>query len=219
MPRQAIEEIVHDYILKHPEVIVESVRSLQERERNAQTERSRQVIITRRDELLHDRESPVAGNHAGDVTVVEFFDYRCPHCKAVAATVKQLIQSDPQVRVVFKEFPILGEESTLAAKAALAAHVQGKYAAFHSALMEAREPLNQAVVLRIAADQGLDTEKMSADMQKPEIAAAIQQNRSLAQALGINGTPAFVVGDELVRGSVDLDALREVVSIARSQRK
>lgn len=219
LSREAVEEIIREYILNHPEVILDSIRGLQERERKAQSDRSRQAIIERRAELLYDPNSPAAGNHAGDVTVVEFFDYRCPHCKAVAATVKQLIQNDPNVRVVFKEFPILGQESTLAAKAALAAHRQGKYAAFHDALMEAREPLNESVVLGIAAETGLDVEKMRPDMQNPEIAAAIQQNQRLAQAIGITGTPAFIIGDELVRGSVDLDALKELVSRARSTRK
>jgi protein-disulfide isomerase len=136
----------------------------------------------------------------------------------VAATLKQLVQNDSSLRVVFKEFPILGEESTLAAKAALAAHRQGKYVLFHHALMEAREPLNESVVLGIAAETGLDVNEMRAEMQNPEIASAIQQNQRLAQAIGITGTPAFIIGDELVRGSVDLDALKELVGRARSKR-
>jgi protein-disulfide isomerase len=218
VPREAVEEIIREYILKHPEVILDSIRGLQERERKAQSEQSRQAITDRRAELLNDPKSPVAGNHAGDVTVVEFFDYRCPYCKAVAATLKQLVQNDPSLRVVFKEFPILGEQSTLAAKAALAAHRQGKYVSFHHALMESREPLNESVVLGIAAETGLDVNKMRAEMQDPEVASAIQQNQRLAQAIGITGTPAFIIGDALVRGSLDLDALKELIARARSKR-
>jgi protein-disulfide isomerase len=219
LPREAVEEIIHDYILKHPEVILESVRALQERQRNAENERSRQAIVTRRGELLRDPESPVGGNHLGEVTVVEFFDYRCPACKAVAATVKQLVRDDPNLRIVYKEFPILGEESVLAAKAALAAQRQGKYVAFHDALMEAREALNLSLLLKIAAAAGLDVEKLKTDMENSGIQTHIAKNRTLAQAIGVNSTPTFVIGDDLVRGAIDLASFKELVKRARSKSK
>jgi protein-disulfide isomerase len=217
LPREAIEEIIHDYILKHPEVILDSVRALQERQRAADNARSREAIAGRRDELLRDPDSPVGGNHLGELTVVEFFDYRCPACKAVAATVKQLIREDPTLRIVYKEFPILGEESVLAAKAALAAQQQGKYSAFHEALMQAPEPLSLSQVLKIAAETGLDVEKLKTEMESPKIQTNLAKTRALAQAIGVNSTPTFVVGDDLVRGTIDLASFKELVRRARSK--
>jgi protein-disulfide isomerase len=217
IPRETIEEIIHDYILKHPEVILESVRALQERQREAENERSRRAISSRRDELLRDPDSPVGGNQLGEVTVVEFFDYRCPHCKTVATTVKQLLKDDPSLRIVYKEFPILGEESLMAAKAALAAQNQGKYVPFHQALMEAAEPLSLPLVLKIAAETGLDVEKLKTEMESSTIQDIIAKNRTLAQAIGINSTPTFVIDEELVRGTPALAAFKDLVKRAGSK--
>lgn len=215
--RQAIEEIVRDYILKHPEVLLESIRKMEERQREAQRQQARKAIAAHRSALLNDPGSPVGGNPRGNVTVVEFFDYRCPHCKRVVPTVKKLLQDDPNVRFVYKEFPILGEDSLLAAKAALASRAQGKYVAFHNALMAAKESLNEAQVMKIAAGVGLDGARLKADMNKPETLAVIKGNYALAQALGIEGTPAFVIGTELVPGAASLEVLKELVAKARSK--
>jgi protein-disulfide isomerase len=213
--RQVIEQIVREYILGHPEIIVESLRALEQRQREAHREKVRETIAARHDELLTDPASPLGGNLQGDVTVVEFFDYRCGYCKEMAGTVKQLLQDDPGIRLVYKELPILGGESVLAARAALASNGQGKYAAFHDALMEASGSLTREAVLKIAERVGLDTAQLGADMEKPEILAALQKNYALAQALGVNATPSFIVASELVPGAVDLARLKDLVTRAR----
>ncbi len=214
--RQAIEEVIRDYLLKHPEVVDRALQVLEQRRREEEQRRAREAVQAHRDELLNDAGSPVGGNPQGDVTVVEFFDYRCGYCKGVAPDVKKLLQEDPNVRIVYKEFPILGPESALAARAALAAQVQGKYLAFHDALMAAKGPFTLPAILQIARKAGLDATKLRLDMDAPEIRATIERNRALADALGVTGTPAFVVGSELVPGAVDLHALKALVSQART---
>jgi protein-disulfide isomerase len=159
----------------------------------------------------------VAGNPKGDVTVVEFFDYRCGYCKRVTPVLKELMAGDPNLRVVFKELPILSPESNLAAKAALAAEAQGKYLPFHEALMASDSSLSMPDILQLATALKLDTAKLQADMNKPEIQAAIQKNHALAQAVGITGTPAFIIGPELVPGAIELPALKELIAKARKR--
>ena len=213
----AIEEIVRDYIKAHPEVIEESLQKLEVRRQAEAKERGRETVVANQEVLLRDPDSPVHGNPSGDVTVVEFFDYRCRYCKAVASSVTQLLKDDPNVRLVYKDFPILGEVSVIASKAALASRAQGKYPAFHEALMEAKGDLTQAAVLEIAAGVGLDTARLQADMEAPAIMAVIEKNRALGQTLGLTGTPAFVVGQELAPGAMDLGEMKELVAQARTK--
>ncbi len=174
--------------------------------------------MTYRETLLNDPTAPVAGNLYGDVAVVEFFDYNCPYCKRVAPTVKTVLDEDPGVRVIYKEFPILGPESVIAAKAALASLEQdpAKYFAFHDAMMSNRGRLTETRIMDIAAEVGFDGERLKADMAAPEIEATIARNRALARALGISGTPAFVIGDRIVPGAIDLPALKRLIARARS---
>lgn len=157
------------------------------------------------------------GSASGDVTVVEFFDYQCSYCKQAAPTVNKLLEEDSKVRVVYKEFPILGPASETAARAALAAQMQGKYEALHNALMAMNGPLTLPAVLQAAARVGLNPTKLRADMELPEVRAAIEKNLTLAAALRISGTPAFVVGTEVVPGAIELDALKALVSKARNK--
>jgi protein-disulfide isomerase len=215
VPREAIEEVIREYLLSHPELIIESLRRAQQREREAARARGRAAVRTHREALSRDPESPVGGNPAGDVTLVEFFDYRCPHCRRMAPVIKTLLAEDPQVRLVYKELPILGEESVVAARAALAAGRQGKYAEAHDRLMAEAGPLTRDTVLATLKAIGLDGDRLAADMDAPQVATLIGKEFALAQALGIDGTPAFVVGDELVVGAVDLGTLRELISRAR----
>ena len=215
--REATEEVIRDYLLKNPEVIEQALRILEERQRQAAREQSLKAVAAHREELLGDPGSPVGGNPRGSVTVVEFFDYRCPHCKHAAPDVKKLAQEDSDVRIVYKQLPVLGPESDLAARAALAAHAQGKHAALHEALMAADGSLALPVILRLAGPAGLDLTKLQADIEAPEIRATIVRDRALAAALGITGTPTFVVGSELVPGAVDLAALKALVSEARAK--
>lgn len=214
---KAVEALVRQYILDHPEVIIESMQNYQIRQQLAEQEAATAALAANRDEIKNDASAPVAGNPKGDVTVVEFFDYRCAYCKRVLPSVRELLESDRNVRYVFKELPILGPDSVTASRAALAAWkvAPEKYFAFHMALMEARGDLGEEQVLQIAEKVGLDRKKVKEGMSAPEVEKTIQRNMELAQKLRIQGTPAFVVGDALVPGAVDLDHLKELVASAR----
>jgi protein-disulfide isomerase len=209
------EQRVREYLLKNPEVIMEALQVLQGRQRAAEAENVKRTIVERREEILNDRAAPVGGNPAGDVTLVEFFDYNCPYCRKVAPTVVDLEEADPDLRLVYKEFPILGPGSQFAARAALASRKQGKYVPFHNALMQASEQVTEETVMEIARTVGLDTEQLKADMQDSAIQEAIARNLQLANALGITGTPSFVIGDRVVPGAADLTTLQGVIADAR----
>ncbi len=213
--KTAVEKIIHDYFLAHPEFMVEVLQAAEDKLKAAKAGDVKQSIAARRDELLHDASAPVAGNPAGDVTIVEFFDYRCPYCKQVEPSLEALLKQDPKLRIVYKEFPVLGEASVYATRMALAARKQGKYLPFHDAMMATKGEINHEVIERVAKATGVDVEKAKAEMNAPEIDALIKRNYALAQALDINGTPAFVVGDTLVPGATDMAGLRELVAAAR----
>jgi protein-disulfide isomerase len=170
------------------------------------------VIDEHRQQIYDDPAAPVVGNPQGSTTLVMFFDYRCPYCKKVAPIIEQLVRTDPQVRVIYKELPILGATSLVAAKAALAAERQGKYVDFHHAMMETRGRISQDTVMSVASRVGLDTVRLARDMADPEISAAIQRNKELAALLHIHGTPAYVVNNRVERGTGDLQDFRELVS-------
>ena len=159
----------------------------------------------------------MGGNPDGDVTVVEFFDYRCGYCKRFAPTLEKIKKQDPKLRVVYKEFPILGPDSMKGAQAALAAREQGRYVEFHEALMRVRGNLNDKTITAVARSVGLDTDRLRKDMQSPMILNAIRNTRKLAAALGITGTPAVIVGDEIVRGAVPLERLAAMIAAARAK--
>ena len=213
--QQAVEQVVEQYLRTHPEVIEQSLRSLQAKRKAEERERARTAIATRQADLLNDPDSPVSGNLEGDVTVVEFFDYRCGYCKRVAGAVTQLQRDDPMVRVVYKDFPILGELSVFAARAALASKAQGKHLAFHEALLAFKGELTQESILKIATAVGLDIKQLNKDMEAPHIQGIIERNRALAREIGINGTPGFIVGTELAPGALDLKELKNLVSRVR----
>jgi protein-disulfide isomerase len=209
------EERVREYLLKNPEVIMEALRILQERQRTAEAENLKRTIAERSEEILNDPAAPVGGNAAGDVTLVEFFDYNCPYCRRVAPTVAELEEADPNLRIVYKEYPILGPGSQFAARAALASRKQGKYVRFHNALMQASEQVMEETVMEIAGTVGLDIEQLRANIQDPAIQAAIARNLQLADALGITGTPSFIIGEEVVPGAVDFRTLEGLIARAR----
>src|ERR671919_1805858 len=211
----AFEQRVRDYLLKHPEVIMEALQILQARQKAAEAENLKRAIAERSEEILNDPAAPVGGNPSGDVTLVEFFDYNCPYCRRVAPTVVELEQADPALRLVYKEFPILGPGSQFAARAALASGRQGKYVPFHNALMQASEQVTEETVMMIAGTVGLDIERLERDMQDPAIQEAIARNLQLANALGITGTPSFIIGQEVVPGAVGMGALQGLIERAR----
>lgn len=215
MSQDQLDQRIHDYILAHPEVLVQALQSLDERQREADAAQAKETLKARANDVFQDKQSPVGGNAQGNVTLVEFFDYNCPYCRLMAPIMDQAMADDPQLRIVYKEFPILGPDSVFAAKAALAAERQGKYREFHKALYGSRTRVTEAVVLKIAAETGLDVERMKGDMQKPDIQALIDRNAELAQALRITGTPGFVAGGQIFPGATDLANLKKLIEQAR----
>jgi protein-disulfide isomerase len=212
---QQIEKIVREYLLREPEIIYQALEELQRRQAEAEAARQQAAIAENRSELLKDPASPVGGNPDGDVTLVEFFDYRCAYCRRVVSSMRALLDEDRDLRVVFKELPVLGPDSERAARAALASRRQGGYVPFHFALMAAEDLSLQGI--RAAAEAvGLDPDRLEADMSAPEVNAAIQANYALANELGIEGTPAFVIGTQLIPGAVDKARLEQLIREARS---
>lgn len=199
-------------------VIREATQVLQQREEAEKQAIAARAVKERQDELLRDASSPVGGNPDGDITIVEFFDYNCGYCKRVAPSVAETLTNDPKVRVVYKEFAILGQESVFAARAALAAGRQGKYLAFHEALMTAERADGEAVVA-LSKQLGLDQAKLLKDMRDPEINTILERNYQLANALGINGTPAFVIGERMIPGAMDAAGLAEIIAQERAKKK
>jgi len=213
--KKAIEDVVRAYILRNPEIIREAVEALQAKEQQSAEERRGEAMAKLKGELLSDPTSPVLGNPAGDVSVVEFFDYRCPYCKRTDPVVDQLVKEDGRIRRVMKEFPILGPESHFASRVALAARIQGKYEQVHKALINAKGALDQDTVLKLAKEAGADMDQLKRDMKSPTIEDALKKNRDLAGALEITGTPAFIIGREFVPGAADLETLKTIVARAR----
>lgn len=212
---EQIEKIVREYLLREPEVVYQALEELQRRQAEAAALRQRAAIAENQSELLDDPASPVGGNPDGDVTLVEFFDYRCAYCRRVVSSMRALLDEDRDLRVVFKELPVLGPDSVRAARAALASHRQGRYVPFHFALMAADDLSLQGI--RAAAEAvGLDADQLEADMEAPEVNAAIEANYALANELGIEGTPAFVIGPQLIPGAVDKARLDQLIREARS---
>jgi protein-disulfide isomerase len=213
--KDAVEKLVHDYLLNHPEVLIEALQAAEDKQQQQSLARAKQTMTDRRAELLADPASPVLGNPKGDVTVVEFFDYRCPYCKQMHPAIQALLGEDKKLRFVAKEFPVLGHDSVTASRAALAAQKQGKYEALHNALLAVKGQLSDDVVMKTAASVGLDVDRLKEDMKSPDIETALKQNYALAQALEIRGTPAFVIGTDLIPGAVDAATIKEKIAAAR----
>lgn len=213
--RQAIEAIIHDYLTKHPEAMIEALQAAEDKLKSEAHDKASAALSDRRHDIFDDPDTPVGGNPKGDVSVVEFFDYRCPYCKQVEPALEALLAQDKQLRFVYKEFPVLGPESVAASKAALAARRQGKYDAFHRAMMALKGQINEAAVMQVAGSVGLDVERLQRDMAAPEIEQTLKANLQLAEALDIRGTPGFVIGSEIVPGAVSLDTLKQLIDAAR----
>jgi len=217
MPRDEFERRVRGYLLEHPEVIMEAANRFEARQRAHEQTEAEAILKSRAEDVFRDADSPVAGNPQGDVSLVEFFDYNCPYCRQMAPVMLDAESADPRLRIVYKEFPILGPNSTFAAKAALAAHKQGKYVAVHKALFGLRGPVDANRVMEVASKVGLDVDRLKTDIADPAIERAIAKNIALAQALRIDGTPGFVIGSKILRGATDLKALQALISEARAE--
>jgi protein-disulfide isomerase len=215
--RQEIEAIIHDYLMHNPDVLIEALRGAEDKLNREADAKATTVLSDRQAEIFDDAATPVGGNPHGDVTIVEFFDYRCPYCKQVLPSLQTLLNEDHKLRFVYKEMPVLGPQSVTAAHAALAAQRQGKYEAFHNAMMATKGQITDETVYKVAGSVGLDVDRLKQDMSAPEIGQSLKTNLALADALNIRGTPGFIVGKHIVPGAVDLDSLRNMIADARKE--
>jgi len=213
--KAAIEDIVRQYILENPEIIAEALERLQERERLAQENAQRHALQQSTAQLYQNPMTPEHGNPNGDAVVVEFFDYQCGYCKKVFPSFMKVMKSDKKLRVIWKELPILGPVSRFAARAAMASARQGKYFDYHVALMSLRGRLTEKRVMETAKKVGLDMNRLIKDMGSPKIERYLDQTLQLAEALGINGTPAFLIGNQLVPGAISADQMRQIIAQTR----
>ncbi|MCK6418773.1 MAG: DsbA family protein [Alphaproteobacteria bacterium] len=214
--KEEISKLVEKLLLEKPEIIVKGLDAYQANEQKKQEEQARKAIKDNKDALMGEGQ-PSAGNPKGDVTIVEFFDYNCGYCKRALPDIQALLKEDKNVRFVFKDLPILGPSSVTAAQWALAAHKQGRYFDYHAALMEFQGPKEEATLEKIAADLKLDVAKMKADAASAEIKTMIEKEQALAEKLGINGTPAFIIGDELYPGFIGADGFKAAIAKARKK--
>jgi protein-disulfide isomerase len=211
----ALGKSIREYLIANPEVLVEAMQELERKQDSQRDTQALKAIQEHRDALMSDPDSPIAGNPNGDVTIVEFSDYQCPYCKRAHSAVKSVLAADGKVRLVFKDLPILGEPSRIAALAALASRAQNKHLALHNALMEYNGKLDRDRIMEIAGSVGLDVAQLQKDMEDPKLKAIIDRNMALASALGVRGTPAFVIGNQFVPGAVDADTLKQMIADAR----
>lgn len=215
--KQEVREVVRQYLRDNPEVLVESIQALQAKRDDLERDMLKDTLVSLRGEIEKDPATPVAGNPDGDVTIVEFFDYRCGFCKRALPGVLELLKSDGNIRYVFKEFPILGPQSVYAARAALAVWSMDKekYMPFHIAMMSSKGGLTEDKVFSLAAKGGIDADALRAAMEDPRIEKTLSRGRALAEALNITGTPAFIIGDNVNPGVMDAEQLKQAVADAR----
>ena len=211
-----VKQLALEAILENPEIIRQAIDLLRQNEEASAAMQAQALLQSERDRLERDPNAPVLGNLNGDVTIIEFFDYNCPYCKRATAELNTLLAQDTGVRVVLREWPILGEASVYATRASLASRNQGKYGEFHQALMAAKGRLAPANVMAIAQTVGLDTQRLKVDLQAPEIDQHIETSMQLARALNFSGTPAYVIGDAIAPGMISADDLQSMVSQARA---
>jgi protein-disulfide isomerase len=217
--RGEIEAIVKDYLLKNPDILKEMATALEQQETAAQAAKGREAIKEHAEVLFNSPRHVVLGNPRGDVTMVEFFDYNCGFCKRALADMLDLMKNDPKLRVVLKEFPVLGEGSVQAAQVAAAAAMQDKagkkYLEFHRKLLGGRGQVGKAQALAAAKEAGFDVARIERDSSGPEVRKALEESFMLADALGLNGTPSYVIGSNVVIGAVGLPKLKESINQAR----
>lgn len=218
-----IQKIIHDYLVQNPQVLVEASQAYQDQEMAKAKSKTQQAVSKNSKVLFNSAGSPTVGNLSGDVTVIEFLDYQCTHCREMSAVIDDLIKGDNKVRIVVKELPIFGGSSKYAAQAAIASMKQGpaKFLAFHRALLELPPPLTNEKVLELAKKSGLNTDQLQADIKNKAVEDQINENFKLAQDLGLLGTPAFILGNrtgsriEYVPGAVTVDSLKKTISTVR----
>lgn len=220
-----IQTLVHDYLLNNPEVLLEVSQALQKKQQLTQQKQAQSAITDNASELFNDKMTTF-GNPKGGVTLVEFFDYQCIHCKKMAPVIAELVKGDSNLRVIYKEFPIFGESSDMASRAALAAAMQNKYLQMHEALLGQEKHVDQKIIDETAKKIGLNMNKFKADMTGKEVTDALAANRKLAEQLHLMGTPAFIVGSTpggvfkadsqpgFIPGGTDASTLKDLIKKA-----
>ncbi|TDL84171.1 DsbA family protein [Palleronia sediminis] len=218
--RESFGAEVRDYLLENPQVLIEALGVLEQREQQAQAAAGADMIASNSAAIFEDGVSYVGGNPEGDLTVVEFLDYRCGYCKRAFGEVEELLASDGNIRFIIKEFPILGEQSMLASRFAIAvrrAAGDEAYKAVHDEMMLTSSDITPDYLADLGEDQGLDWDEIQSGMEAPQVTEEIAANRALGQTLEINGTPSFIFGNEMVRGYVPLDVMRDIAEGQREE--
>jgi protein-disulfide isomerase len=217
--RGDIETVIRNYLIAHPEVLEEAMTELGKRQAAAEAQKNEASVVTNAEKIFDSPRGVVLGNKDGDVTFVEFFDYNCGYCKRAMSDMLDLMKSDPKLKVVLKEFPVLSQGSVEAAQVAVAVHMQDstgkKYLDFHQRLLGGRGQADKARAMAAAKEAGLDIARLEKDIASPEVRATIEENFKLAEAMGMNGTPSYVIGKQVVVGAVGLDGLKEKIGVAR----
>jgi protein-disulfide isomerase len=217
--RGEIETIIRNYLIAHPEVLEEAMAELNKRQAAAEAEKHEASVAQNSDAIFNSPRGVVLGNKDGDVTFVEFFDYNCGYCKRAMTDMLDLMKSDSKLKVVLKEFPVLSQGSVEAAQVAVAVRMQDpggkKYLDFHQRLLGGRGPADKARAIAAAKEAGLDVARIEKDLASPEVRATIEENFKLAESMGMNGTPSYVIGKQVVIGAVGLEGLKEKIGVAR----
>ncbi len=216
--RTAIEALIKEVLLKNPEIIQEALVELERRQQQAQVDSQKQILVTEKVAIFDAPKSAIAGNAQGDVTLVEFFDYNCGFCKRSLTDLQELIKQDPKLKVVLKDFPVLGADSVEASRVAIAVKNQlkaDKYFAFHVALMSTRGRINGAKALEVAKEFGVNLDMAKRDMDSTETRTAIEDTVVLGDRLGLTGTPAFIIADEIVFGAVGVEQIKSRIDAVR----
>ncbi len=217
--RSAFEKIIREYLVSNPEVLQEAIAALERKQAMADAERHKNAVKENAETLFNSSRHVVIGNAQGDVNFVEFFDYNCGYCKRAMGDKIELMKSDPKLRVVLKEFPVLGPGSVDAARVAVAVRMQDKtgkrYWDFHQRLMMGRGQADKARAIAAAKEAGLDVARIERDINGDEVRASLEESFKLAERLGLNGTPSYVIGGNVVIGAVGVAALREKINEAR----
>ena len=217
--RSEIEKIIREYLIANPQVLQDVMMELEKRQAAMDSQRQQSAVRENAKELFSSSRHVVVGNPQGNVTMVEFFDYNCGYCKRAMDDMNTLLKNDRNLKVILKEFPVLGPGSLEAAKVSSAVRIQDKtgkkYLDFHQRLMGGRGQADKARALAAAKDAGFDVAKIEKDLESEEVKASLQESFKLAQALGLNGTPSYVIGDKVIIGAVGLEALQEGINTAR----
>ena len=213
----AVDKLIHDYLMNNPKVLIEALERADAAAKAEEANVARDEIVKRREELDNDPTSPVIGNPKGDITIVEFFDYRCPYCKASAPSIEQLLNDDKGIRLVLKDYPILGKDSVFASRVALVVAKHGKYADFYKAMFALKTPVDETATLGVVKEIGLDPAQVKKEMEASDIDVILKHNYELGRSIGADGTPAYVIGDAIFAGALTGEELRGKIAAVRAK--